>query len=170
MKKLLSLTVGLFLVFMVTGSASAIPYQSQYGGGGFMSSGDSDTWTFSFIIPGGFDPDLQDVTSASVSLYFSDPAGDDYSGEDMRFVMGSIDEIWEVDTGVMSYYLTDPDLLVLSDTGMIEATLSATRGDFIFESATLNGEGTNPIPEPGTMVLFGIGLLGLAGITRKKTN
>ncbi len=28
----------------------------------------------------------------------------------------------------------------------------------------------NPVPEPATMILFGIGLLGIAGIGRKKTN
>jgi hypothetical protein len=26
-----------------------------------------------------------------------------------------------------------------------------------------------PVPEPGTLVLFGIGLLGLAGMNRKRT-
>jgi hypothetical protein len=27
---------------------------------------------------------------------------------------------------------------------------------------------TNPVPEPTTILLFGIGLLGLAGVSRKK--
>ena len=48
------------------------------------------------------------------------------------------------------------DKVVLASTGMA------------FEVDNL-AVGNQPVPEPATMLLFGMGLLGLAGMTRKRT-
>lgn len=41
-------------------------------------------------------------------------------------------------------------------------------GDVLSANLTLNGTGAAPVPEPSTVLLLGIGLIGLAGASRKK--
>ena len=42
------------------------------------------------------------------------------------------------------------------------------KDDYYTVSSTINGNASSPVPEPATMLLFGFGLLSLAGISRKK--
>ena len=51
------------------------------------------------------------------------------------------------------------------------ATAYCDQGLPASDTLTLNGVGgPDPIPEPGTILLFGVGLLGLSGASRKKNN
>ncbi len=175
MKKFLMFLCAMTLVFGMVGSASAIPYTDTYEpddpicmeGNIFLGSTDSITWTFD-ITEDGFNPDTQDVTSASVSLDFSDDSCDWFELAELD--VGSNTFYWEVDTGDVSFGITS--LMTLSDTGMVDVTLTCLFGDFYFNSATLTAEGTAegtaPVPEPSTILLMGSGLLGLVGYSRKR--
>ena len=58
----------------------------------------------------------------------------------------------------------------LADDGKISYSLDV-RGDLYFESGVLTTDiNTNAVPEPTTILFFGLGILGLAGVNRKNSN
>lgn len=63
-----------------------------------------------------------------------------------------------------SLNFTGIDELIFSSSGGTNADLGGSGGHFVGDNHTFG----QPIPEPATMILLGSGLLGLAGIFRKK--
>jgi hypothetical protein len=170
MKKSIILLVSLALIFGAVEMVSAIPYTDTHYANLLMRSGYSTQWTFNIGFDG-FDPYTQDVTSASIRLNLADDSGCDF-WEFANLSVGENRFFWEVNTGNTSFNVSS--LVSLSDTGTVAARLTAILGDFWFKNATLHAEGTDPgnaaapVPEPGTILLLGTGLMGLVVASRKK--
>lgn len=171
------------LVFSL-GSASAIPVTNTYNPADFLMSADGPvsgaTYTHSILngfgVGGFYDPLLDTITSAILSVSVTDTGGneiynyalDTNSFIDFNGVPRSRDDVFNFGPGLV--------LSALALDGMLDVVLTVTSGSFTFVSSTLEAEvikggqqvSVNAIPEPGSIALVGLGLLGLAALRRKQ--
>ncbi len=196
MKKFLGLLVGFFLVFAVYGTASATMYGSYWlteDDGSFSAThrigdngGDYDVYQFNlgFDVVNGNGSFLDIFTSRAdgerrmdteIGLYQWDGNGggssdfdyiddDDDSGANY-FSQLTFPADGELDAGW--YRLVVGSWNTIWNTNNYQnSTFGDSRGWY---DLTVNSDaGSSPVPEPATMLLFGLGLLGLAGVSRKK--
>lgn len=158
------------------GSAHALPYTW------------TDTWSPNALVSNqvqhnfnileeGFRPNFDVITSASFRVWLKDDANTDnwWKGDGDEAVKFSFDGgRWtssrDID-GSIDFSLQVPKNSLLD--GLLNVVVKAHTGDFKLLSASLTVYGdrkspTSSVPEPGTLALLGLGLLGIAWSARRR--
>lgn len=171
------------LVFSL-GSASAIPVSHTYNPADFLMTAGGTvsgaTYTHSILngfgVGGFYDPLLDTITSAILRVDLTDDTGSErYTYTLDSNLLDPFRNVPESRTDVLTF---GPGLVLsaLALDGMLDVVLTVTSGSFTFVSSTLEAQvikggqqvSVNAIPEPGSIALVGLGLLGLAALRRKQ--
>jgi hypothetical protein len=172
-----------------TANAAFVPatWTDQVGGHVFIDSQHSYSYTHD-LTDDGFNPGTDSVWDFVLNINLSDDG--DGAREKADIGVGSIDlslfgyvihdlqesHSFKFDSSSFTlasgFFTGLIGLVELNDTGFLSVTLNSTKGDFWFGGSKLVAGGfkdtSHQVPEPGTLAMFGIGLVGVAAAARRR--
>ena len=190
MKKFLVFLAAMLLVFGVVGTASAVPTtwtdsidwdpNIPLSDAGFFQEGSDHHDYFHDLGNDGFVGYLEGGNDIIVSYNLRVALYDDDNSREVArifqpgipFLEPNMVTTYDFSWDFADIGWTVVGLVDINHDGTLNIRVEPVRGDFYLDWSTINAHGDNgdapPVPEPATMLLLGSGLIGLAGLGRKK--
>jgi hypothetical protein len=162
----------------LTGTANAafVPatWTDSVGGNVFIGSGDSYSYQHD-LTNDGFRPltDLVTDFSLSINLFDDQDRQREFATIDVADVLGLGNSYtFNFSSNNFSHGTTLLGLIELNVLGTLSVTINSLYGDFYFGGSKLVAGGlqdnSRQVPEPETLAMFGIGLVGVAAAARRR--
>ncbi len=158
--------------FASTANAAYVPatWTDSIGGSHYVGAGQTYSYRHD-ITDWGFNPATDYVTNFSLSIDLWDDSNRD--GSEVAYIGisnvlgGLVFDITDDFNGWSLFGLAELNAFGTLSVTVTSVCLLLTCGDFVVGTSTLVANGYSQVPEPGTIALLGLGLLGV-GLGRRK--